>query len=819
MILMDRTEDSRPDEEIFSSVFDKNSWPYAGVDEELHLQNFEGKPYGPFNDWLLQLNLNINNGADYEMGHILLCMLNYAATHENKIEDTRDFLGFIWWYNEKIKKLRRIDDTEKRRSAYQELVNRIVDKTNYLSIDLFSPEGEIYAVSLLGKNAGISDYMSVKLKLQRHYIGIGEARDRDFVQYLDLREIDQPFFESLIDLEIYHMYFREFFLYELTPENIQDLLAEPKFALIKIPTKQTVLLAPEYLSQLTRIAFLMLSHVFLNQDGSARNADLLRRLTGKVNAKIEKKHTVNAVLELLKDRETLETDREFWNLFLETVTTGTAEEMEGAGSLQMYAFLLGAVMPEETTGAGEKAISKLVKARVESGDIIAFYDRISEEKTADYTFASLLDVLPGLPFTSKYRGMEKEFIEQSLEVLIRDRRVTKIREPNPKNISHFIVSKNILTVFYAFIEKIRDALTPRFRDKLPVNENEFRLELEKAVSAEYPVFYQMYVHKEFAGFVFQLLEKMEADTSAKYRSRLFIAAAPEPAFLPMSELLGISYALLKTRSIIEVKEKEAHPAETKPQEKKTPPDQAAKGIVPPEEDKKENREKTGFPVEPKAEKHLPRPVRDRNETQPADFIEVLVLIFRSIGKAFQKMMGGIKTVMARSIEKDIERKKSIRNDMERKQKENKVTEKAREMDVERETAVKERDAGKKEVEISLQAIAKTLVEEFTGSRELGLGEAVHTLAELWNDPKTIKPDEKDFIKKDNIARINTIINNNCKNLYSKGINQAKIMERAAEIADFYGIGDILKNLVTRKENKEIIRRYVALCLCMILLKK
>lgn len=812
-----------PDDVLIQSVYDSKNWPYAGVDEELKEKNPAGKPYGPFSEWVFNLGLNINSASDLETCHLLLCLLNYAAGHDNRIDDTRDFLGFVWWYTEKMKRLQGLSDPDKRRSAYEALVYRILDKSDYLSIDLFSPDGEIYAVSLMGKNAGISDYMAVKLELQRCYARIGEDRERDFLGVLDLREIDPEFSVSLADADIYQTYIREFFLYELTPENIQDVLSHPRFAVIKVPTKQNIVLPPEYLSQLNRVSFLKLTQVFLEADGTLRNADLLKTLLDRVNPGREKKISPEEARFLMLDRDSLETERGFWTLFLESVTGLTPNETEGAGNLLLYAFLLGAVMPEPSEAAEQSHAEQLVKSRVRKQDVVAFFSRIAEDRTADYTFATFLEILPDLPCAERYRGMEKEFLEQCLEILIRDRQVTKLREPHPVNISHFIVTRNILTMFYSRIETIRNSLLAQYARQRPASEQEFRLDIEKTVSASHPIFYQLYVRKDFAGFLARSLEQAGEDVAARYRRQLLIAGTREPEFLPLPELLGVHYEDLKT--VIETVIPADGMADTTGRSAVRPsgrpvssPGQSAAVAESGGPGKTQDAE--GPRAQPA--NRIPAGKNSRasggddfetGEDGSADIFEMIVILFRKIGRAFRNLFRGVRESLVRSMEKDLDRREKIRTDAARVQAAvNRVGSQLR-----RKTAGS--GAQKDNTRLSLEAVTKTLIEEFTGSKDLSLEEAIGALAELWNDPKTIKKEEHEAVKRENLVLVNSIIRNNTQNLSLKNVSEDQILERAAEIADFKEIETVLRKLVPKKENKEVLRRYAALRLCAALMKR
>ena len=112
------------------SVYTREDWPYKGVEDEMRDKDASGKPYGPFHVWVYQLGLNINSDPDLSYCHMLLCILNFAALHDNKIDDTRDFMGFFWWYTEKIKPLFALNTSEKRRTASHTQVFRILNKTD-----------------------------------------------------------------------------------------------------------------------------------------------------------------------------------------------------------------------------------------------------------------------------------------------------------------------------------------------------------------------------------------------------------------------------------------------------------------------------------------------------------------------------------------------------------------------------------------------------------------------------------------------------------------------------------------------------------------
>lgn len=828
MMLVTDMDDKLPvpsENALRQSVYTKEDWPYTGVDEEIRDNKNDNKPYGPFHVWLYQLGLNINNPPDMAKSHLLLCILNFAALHDNKIDDTRDFMGFFWWYVEKIKPLSQYNSSEARKAAYHDLIVQILTKTNSLVIDLFSPVGDIYSVMLFPGNYAISDYAAIKIKLERIYIAIGNDPSAVLFEYDKLKELDEGFYNSLDDSEIYSTYIQEFFLYELTPEKILEMNGCEKFALIKVPTNQKILLPTEYLCQLAWLSFIKLKQCFHDTDGNIKNHKVLSIIISKVNRDNKKNYGLEFASELFKDPDSLRTEQDFWKLFLEGIVSSKPQELDGPSDMYLYAFLLGAVLPERSEKEAENA--GITEVSVRENEIGIFYDTLCGQNDAEYTFASLMDMFRELPFAVRYRGNEKQFIEKALTVLIDSSKITKVREHTQKNITHFIVTKNLFPVFMHFIGTIRDTLLKNypkeFSENKIKNEDEFRLDLEKKVFNGYPVFYQLYLNKEFAEHVFRLIEKMAPEAMEDRKKRLFISAAEKPSFLPLSELLSFKFDQFKSR--------EAPPehAVQEPAEEKGPPAQVETRT--PIIDIKETAVRnagtdinTGYKTAaPSADDAHDPDIKETDQTEngekPLDFFEIINLIFNKIAAGFRSFFRVFSRTVNIAIEKDLKKK----YEMIEQNKQRKERKKAAAHNAKAPAARTTRKANIKEpqqdFEISLQAIAKNMIEDFTGSKDLPLEEAINSLRSVWNDPKTLNQDESDYQKKENISKVHTLVRNGIQGTNLKQVNRAMIEERAQEIAAYKQIDEMIKNLVQRKENKEVIRRYIALCIISSFLNK
>ncbi|MGA2142157.1 MAG: hypothetical protein ABSG94_07000, partial [Brevinematales bacterium] len=320
------------DEDVdIHSVFSKENWAYKDVKSP-----DEQGPYGPFKDWINRLGLDIKNGGDLEKCYLLLCILNFAALHDNKIEDTRDFLGFFWWYVEKIKPLAGYSDTNKRKAAYHDMIIRILSKTDFLFIEMFSQAGDIYSVRLFPVNSSIGSFMKIKMRLERLYAGLGA---QEFFRYPDLKNIDEAFYRGLDDPEIYGRYIYEFPPDKLTAAGIMEAKVPEKLILIKIAEGQKIILPPEYLSQLAGLAFIKVQQFFYNPDESLKNQKSLSAVIEKVNKKNNSSYNLDQALCLLKDYDSLGIEHDFWKNFL--------DEMDIPGSISLYARLLGAVLPDK----------------------------------------------------------------------------------------------------------------------------------------------------------------------------------------------------------------------------------------------------------------------------------------------------------------------------------------------------------------------------------------------------------------------------------------------------------------------------------------
>lgn len=820
-------------ETLYQSVYSKDHWPYTSVEEEIRAQESADKPYGPFNAWLYRLGLNPNNDDDLAKSHLLFCILNFAALHDNQIDDTRDFLGFFWWYTDRIKQLSIFADSETRKSAYRDMIVQILLKTDSMVIDLFSPTGDIYSVMLFPGNYALSDYAAIKIKLERIYIAFIDDPDAAFFEYEDLKGLDEEFYNSLEDREIYQTYIEEFFLYELTSDKIRETSGFQKFALIKVPTNQRILLPTEYLCQLAWISFRKIQVCFFDANGNLRNQKVLSFILNRINRENRKVIRMDFAHEMLRDFDTLGTEQEFWKLFLDAVCASKPQELDGPCNIHLYAFLLGAVLPERAMTAPVKPA--LPEVAIREDDIAAFYDALCADSADDHTYASLLKILEDMPIASLYRGNEKRFIEKALTFLINNRKITKVREPGQKNLSHFLVTQNLFPIFMRSIDAVREAMLGHYTRTIPEGKirdtGEFRLDLEKRIFSGFPVFYQFYMKKEFAEFAFGLTGKMEPQTAEGYRKMLFISPAESPAFLPLPELLKINFDELKsvkiaTQPVVPAEENaQVQPAQVNGA--KTPNARLATNIT----DENENFPLANIPAV-KEPSRKEKTVEEEPPIEKLDFFEVVSLIFKKIGSALKSLFRVFSRSLSKKIDEDLEKRDEIIE--ERKRRKNAPKPRVERTDRgdrydhsdsngDREKTYeknqrKEQKEPEQDLEISLRAIAGNMIEDFTGSKNLPLDEAVASLAGLWNDPKTLNQEEASYQRKENLVKVGTLIRNSTQTVSVKQVNRAYIEERSQEIADYKQIDEMMKNLVQRKETKEIIRRYIALCIISSFLK-
>jgi hypothetical protein len=533
----------RHDEDlILQSVYSRINWPYKDVDVELREKSLRDKPFGPFHSWLSLLGIDAGTEEGLEKSHLLLCILNFAALHENKIEDTRDFLAFFWWYVEKIKPLPGYNDTDKRKSAYHDLIVQILLKTNSLLIGLFSPAGDIYSVILFAGENQLNNYDALKIKFEKIYINMAGG-SAGFFLYENLRETDEAFYNVLRDKEKYNDYIEEIPL-----EKISDAKGSKKFALIKMPDGKNILMPPEFLCQTAWLSFIKFQQCFYNPDNSLKNEKFLSSIIEKVNAENKKDYNLDQALCLIRDWESLGIEHDFWEQILGAISSVKPPDMGITPDILMYSSLLSRLLPEKTGAGFEEDLKK--EADIPANDIDRFYEAISADKTADYTFAVFMKKFPGFPFAPAYRGIEKRFIERSLDRLINSGKITKLREP-AQNISHFIVSKNILFVFVHYIEQAHDELLAAYKREFEEgkirNEDEYLAWLEKRISGNYPVFRELFINKEFSGYIYRMLEKTGTDISKKYKDRLFGETGAKQDFLPLAKLLNLGFAQYKAK--------------------------------------------------------------------------------------------------------------------------------------------------------------------------------------------------------------------------------------------------------------------------------
>lgn len=403
------------------------------------------------------------------------------------------------------------------------------------------------------------------------------------------------------------------------------------------------------------------------------------------------------------------------------------------GSTRQYAHILGAVLPDKI-GADMLEDDGKKGVEISEEDISKFYDALCEVKTADYTFSSFIEIFPRFP---------KQFFEKALEVLIKNRKISRIRDK--ANVSHFIVSKNVFIIFVHYIEQIRISLLKvyarEFNENNIHNAEEFRLDIERRMFEDYPVFYQLYKSGDFSKYVYNMLEKTGTADSEKYKKILFARGASGGAgpgmFLQAERLLNMDYGQFIK------KETEVPAAQEAPQS-------------------------------------------------------------GQVGRFFSKMSRNISSKLSNAMDKDLEKKRIPGLNIEKKAP----------------AAVKEPVKEKEnDPEDNLRAIAGNIIEEFMGSKQMPLEDAVQNLMAAWNYPITSSSDEINSIKKENFQKITALINSKTGDLDPGNIDRTRIEERSAEISISGEAVEILNNIVRTDSTPEIFRRYIALRIIALLIRK